>query len=221
MRTAWNKGLPAPWAKNNPQIFKKGHKTWNTGMKGYGSGSANNMWKGGLKREISCQKCGVKFTDFPSNGKKFCSKTCAMKTRIPWNKGKPYLQLRGEKHPNWKGGKGRHDPERKRIDAKLWSRNILERDKFACLWCGELGGNKEVHHIKKWVNNPELRYELSNGITLCRKCHCKTFNQEQLFEEFFKELLKKAVNSVEVSQEIIPSQPRMDIGILEGVTTRD
>jgi len=30
-QTAWNKGLPAPWARNNHQTFKKGHKTWNEG----------------------------------------------------------------------------------------------------------------------------------------------------------------------------------------------
>lgn len=42
------KGLPAPWSKNSPTSFKKGHKTWNKGLKGFRAGALNNNWKGGV-----------------------------------------------------------------------------------------------------------------------------------------------------------------------------
>ena len=45
-------------------------------------------------------------------------------------------------------------------------------DGFKCAECGETK-ELQVHHIKPWKNNKELRYVVSNGITLCRKCHLK------------------------------------------------
>ena len=42
------KGKPAPWAKNSPTAFKKGHVGWNKGLKGFRSGALNNNWKGGI-----------------------------------------------------------------------------------------------------------------------------------------------------------------------------
>jgi hypothetical protein len=39
-----------------------------------------------------------------------------------------------------------------------------------CQMCG-LERKLEVHHIKPWHLAPELRYEETNLITLCRECH--------------------------------------------------
>ena len=37
------------------------------------------------------------------------------------------------------------------------------------------GGDLEAHHIKSWTTCPDLRYETTNGLTLCLGCHRKTF----------------------------------------------
>jgi hypothetical protein len=39
-----------------------------------------------------------------------------------------------------------------------------------CLVCG---ATKELvaHHIKSWKKHPKLRYDLSNGVCLCKHCH--------------------------------------------------
>lgn len=80
-----------------------------------------------------------------------------------------------EKNPNWRGGSAIQDL-RKTQEYVQWRLAIFDRDGFACQGCREIGGRLEAHHIQKWADYPELRFELSNGITLCRDCHKKTEN---------------------------------------------
>ena len=56
---------------------------------------------------------------------------------------------------------------------KDWDRYIKERDFYICQRCGKLlqGRDAQAHHkIPKWFI-PKLRYDLNNGICLCRACH--------------------------------------------------
>jgi len=55
------------------------------------------------------------------------------------------------------------------------------RDNFTCIWCGirneeGLGFSVKLNadHIKPFALFPDLRFELSNGRTLCEDCHKKT-----------------------------------------------
>lgn len=103
-----------------------------------------------------------------------------VKGMTPWNKGKEHKvhndkwksevsnSMSGENHWNYKDGKrlGR------KYKSREWSKAVRERDNFTCQMCG----SKEKlvsHHIKEWDDNPDKRYDLENGLTLCRKCHCK------------------------------------------------
>jgi len=74
---------------------------------------------------------------------------------------------------------------------KNWSRAVRERDNFQCQWpgCGN-SGRLEVHHIKTWGSYPGLRYDISNGITLCKKCHNDIKGKERDFEQFFIKVLE-------------------------------
>jgi len=56
-----------------------------------------------------------------------------------------------------------------------WRKDVFKRDNWACKECGGKV-NIEAHHIKSWKDYPDLRFELDNGLTLCRKCHSKTNN---------------------------------------------
>lgn len=78
---------------------------------------------------------------------------------------------KGEIHWNYKGG---ITPENMKIrnsnEYLKWRREILTRDKFKCVICGS-NKDLEVHHIKKFSEFPELRLNIENGVTLCKKCH--------------------------------------------------
>jgi 5-methylcytosine-specific restriction endonuclease McrA len=47
-----------------------------------------------------------------------------------------------------------------------------------------------VHHIKKWASHPSMRYDTTNGITLCKKCHDVTHGNEEVYEAFFYKILE-------------------------------
>ena len=53
----------------------------------------------------------------------------------------------------------------------LWSRAVKVRDNFKCVHCGARD-TLESHHIFK-VRHAMLKYNLDNGITLCKVCHDK------------------------------------------------
>lgn len=52
-----------------------------------------------------------------------------------------------------------------------WRKAIYNRDDYICQKCGVKGGRLEAHHVKSFATYPELRFELLNGITLCKSCH--------------------------------------------------
>lgn len=54
---------------------------------------------------------------------------------------------------------------------KEWSLNVMKRDDFTCQECGKRGGNLHAHHIKDFAKNENMRFELTNGQTLCVGCH--------------------------------------------------
>jgi len=79
---------------------------------------------------------------------------------------------RGSDHYNWKGG---ITPENKRqratIECVKWRKAIYARDNYTCQECGQVGGKLHAHHIKYWAEYPDMRFELSNGVTMCVECH--------------------------------------------------
>jgi 5-methylcytosine-specific restriction endonuclease McrA len=53
-----------------------------------------------------------------------------------------------------------------------WRQKVYERDKYTCQYCGDnSGGNLNAHHLKNFHDYPQLRFVISNGITLCKTCH--------------------------------------------------
>ena len=63
---------------------------------------------------------------------------------------------------------------RPRYENYEWKRIVMDSQKYTCQECGKRGVYLEAHHKKKFSDFPELRFDLNNGITLCRICHDKT-----------------------------------------------
>ena len=110
-----------------------------------------------------CNVCQLDFIIHQSDDNRYstCSKECQRVNRTR------------EKNPNWRGG---ITNERKALmsvlEYKIWRISVFERDDYTCQICGKRGnGELHAHHIKPWAMYPELRYEISNGLTLCETCH--------------------------------------------------
>lgn len=78
----------------------------------------------------------------------------------------------GANGPNWKGG---ITPIIKKIrgsyEYRTWRTTVFERDDYTCQICNTRGGELNAHHVQSFKDYPELRLELSNGITYCKPCH--------------------------------------------------
>ena len=83
----------------------------------------------------------------------------------------------GDKHYNWQGGITPINHQlRKGVELRIWRKAVFERDNYTCTICLKHGVKLHAHHIKSFIKFSELRYELSNGLTLCHPCHVQTDN---------------------------------------------
>lgn len=94
----------------------------------------------------------------------------------------------GELHHNWKGGISRNVHSLSEPKYKKWRMNVFTRDKFRCKICKTKIG-LQAHHILRWADFPELRYDINNGITLCLAHHPRRVAEEKRLIPVFKELV--------------------------------
>ena len=58
---------------------------------------------------------------------------------------------------------------RKTKAYRLWRVSVIRRDSV-CQVCNSLQ-NREAHHMNHATYFPEQRFEVANGVTLCKGCH--------------------------------------------------
>jgi len=170
----------APKGSHNSRAteFKPGQKAWNAA---------------GLSK--TCEHCGKTF-DIAAHRlqrARFCSRTCADAGKVGVSnlaalgrKNSPETiekmriinranARRGPDNPMWRGG---YNTERRRLmqqfEYKNWRRSVFERDDYTCVECGARGVYLHAHHTVPWSVDETLRYEVSNGQTMCRPCHHET-----------------------------------------------
>lgn len=75
----------------------------------------------------------------------------------------------------WIGNIHPLDKKRNSLDRRCkryrdWRKEVFERDNYCCQICNS-EKKLEAHHIKEFSKYKKLRFDVSNGITLCKKCH--------------------------------------------------
>jgi hypothetical protein len=76
----------------------------------------------------------------------------------------------------------------------IWRRKVRARDGGCCQWpgCTERNYKKQhIHHIRSWAQYVELRYDVNNGITLCKLHHKTTYGNEVHFMRLFLEIVRR------------------------------
>lgn len=119
------------------------------------------------------------------------------KEHTPWNKYKKAYNS-GEKHPQWIAARTLvRRSDKKHLDSryKQWMREVKNRDGWKCKMSNDdCSGCLEAHHICRWQDFPELRYEVNNGITLCHFHHPRKIDDEMKLAPSFRELIGLTVH---------------------------
>ena len=100
---------------------------------------------------------------------------------IIWETSDPDPVTHGIRIVHWKIHKNESANKNKRLtyDYMVWKKTVKARDGNKCRKCGATE-HLEAHHIKPFSKYPELRYEVSNGITLCHNCHAAYHSAERM-----------------------------------------
>lgn len=108
-----------------------------------------------------CKNCGKNLSRYkPQSGKgggEYCRACYRGNRTVRWNHDLTLTERMVQRH----------------IDGyPEWRMQVFVRDNFTCQKCAYGKGGKLVaHHIISYKTHPNLRLEVSNGITLCRRCH--------------------------------------------------
>jgi len=94
----------------------------------------------------------------------------------------------GSNNHQWKGG---ITPlvrlERNSQKYKDWQQAVFKRDNFKCWICGHQSTKLHAHHKRFFADNPDLRFDINNGITLCDECHRLVHYNNRLAIKIYKE----------------------------------
>ena len=180
--------------------FQKGHTPWSKGKKmPHSEETKEKMRKSHIGKKLSKEHRESLKGRIPWNKDKKETRPDVLKKLSQSAIGKhigeknPNYQKFGKKHPCWKENKVQSLKSQIRATFKYrqWRSDVFQRDSFICVWCGFSKGNiLEADHIipfadiliKNEITTLEQALEceelwnINNGITLCRKCHEKTYN---------------------------------------------
>lgn len=148
---------------------------------------ANGTYKKTGERIANLNKSRIGISLAESTKKKLSEKMKGRKCALGFKRSKEfreklskYWEENKEKHNFYRDGLGaQRGGERRfdmgRLEYRLWRESVFERDNWKCVIC-YMGGKICADHVKAYSQYPDLRYEISNGRTLCLACHTKTEN---------------------------------------------
>lgn len=137
-----------------------------------------------------------------SHGRKPHIQTLLATNIYQWINSLPHLMTKPKKYRKIaRPYKVTQRPEKQLPQYKAWVSAVFKRDGYKCKMCGYKAikfRHIQAHHIKRWADYPMLRYQVSNGITLCDQCHKKVWNKEKEFEALFLSKIGYGSSSVDL-----------------------
>lgn len=132
--------------------------------------------RGRERVEVKCEHCGTSLERRKSEikksvtGKFYCNSKC-------W-----YANNRGENHYGFTGA---DHSDRMSQAGRMWRRDVIKRDGGRCKACMSTE-SITAHHIQRYADRQDIRWELSNGIALCWPCHSHINGKERQYQEIFQ-----------------------------------
>lgn len=171
------------------------HVWWTENLPAYKAGADSYKWKGG-KIERTCKQCGTTFLvcrNHLAESRNFCSLAC---------RGTYYS---GERCHMWKGGISDERSQAKATpEYKEWRKAVYQRDHYRCVVCLTHSRVLHAHHLKKFSDYPELRYDVNNGATMCVKCHKQIAHCETTFESIIRNrILRDFMSDTRIPMDIV------------------
>lgn len=124
-------------------------------------------------KKINIQKYGCEVYTQTDEYKKYMKEYCLKNFGIEYMPQLNITHQKGEANPSWKGGAERNGMFRSTYQYKDWHDKVLKRDRYTCQCCERKNVPLNVHHIMNFADYIDKRYDVDNGICLCKDCHYK------------------------------------------------
>ena len=125
----------------------------------------NNKTKGDL-----CRKCALKLLNSGESNNNYGKKlSCGFK---PGKDNYAAIHFKGSNNPKYNPNLTDEERLNKRdtLENINWRKSVYERDNYKCTICGK-SHKLEAHHLNSYTNFKEERFNIENGITLCKYHH--------------------------------------------------
>jgi len=137
--------------------------------------------------EVQCDYCKKPLFRTPGTVHKIRGNFCSYECMHNWQKEGGMAK---EKAPCWKGGITAISSNNLKTPEFRELKKIVLRNFPICVMCGNTT-HLHAHHIKNRREYPELCFEKSNCITVCRSCHAAIKGKEKSWENFFMRIVRK------------------------------
>lgn len=179
--------------------FKKGHIPWHKGTKGLYHQNLSDKQRHVLSERMKLFSKQVwtledreKAAERARGNTNRRGKTTSEETRKRISEANYRRFSIKTNHPRWVADRTKLTKKQERNDGAYseWRRQVWLRDDFKCKIANpDCAGRIEAHHILPWARFENLRYEVSNGITLCHFHHPRKRVDEERLISVFQDLL--------------------------------